>query len=1020
MLMALALGAALFEDVGGINSSGAPAAPRAHAFTRESLLALPASARGPAASALGAEDPAYRTGAAPGGFTAPNPAQRLTTTFTKAGVLVSSGSARVGMRLRAVGFGSSLTAVPEVAPDAHHNRVLYAHHYLSEWYSNGPLGLEQGFTLAAAPSRHAAGPLTLAIDLSGNLHASLSEDGQSIVLSRAGRPALRYTGLSVADAHGRALHSWLQADGRELLLRVDADGARFPLHVDPFIRQFDDLRSLNGEVGAPLAVDGDGNVILLDDQFYEQDPNPPHLFKGAVSVFVRTGETWSEREKLTGGSEEVGYGEFGSCGLALSGDGETALIGACADNGEEGAAFVFRYQTGKFTQQGPKLVGGSEEVGNGAFGTGAALSSNGETALIGGSYDNNYQGAAWVFKYVGGKWTQEGKKFTATTNDNQAEFGRDVALSGNGAYALIGGPTDNQEEGGAWVFAPVSGQWEQQAELVRGVQPPGKDYFGFSVAIDETGDTALVGSPVYAGDYPTLVDPPGAVWEYTRSGATWTRQGAHMAGHSFGQGVAISANGKTVLVGGSAEQESGADHNGEAWVYERTAPDAWTQIGPTIEEAGNSLFGQEAGLSADGETAIVADNGTVLVARPPGPTAASKGSVTGNVEVISPPGTTINNLTSGPPPSGLPSGTATVGALSYTITGSFKLGETIKVTFLTPSPVAKVFKYDASATPQWEEYKRIDIHGDEVTMELTDASGTGTGDQQSPAVAGEIVDPVVLAGPSAPPSAEYGQCRALTKDSVPKVKHGKYEDAACQKLYEKKGVVEAKGGYEWYPGAPANCVAQKKGEYVSASCSEKAAKAHKGTFERQACYPNCEKYTSTAGRTVWQISNYATHGAVATVECTAGTDTGEITGPTSDTDTIAWTGCHVLETTKECRGLNPVPKEIETSPNATAPLARGSEAYTVYSNAFNDIYAVFECEGIGYVEVRGAIEGVTTGDFNVMNTGSMTVFDEAFSEPGELYETLAKYDKGEPKFKTTDVLESTSTATGAEMEIKGG
>ena len=32
------------------------------------------------------------------------------------------------------------------------NRVTYAHPGLSEWYVNGPLGLEQGFTIPRAPA----------------------------------------------------------------------------------------------------------------------------------------------------------------------------------------------------------------------------------------------------------------------------------------------------------------------------------------------------------------------------------------------------------------------------------------------------------------------------------------------------------------------------------------------------------------------------------------------------------------------------------------------------------------------------------------------------------------------------------------------------------------------------------------------------------------------------------------------------------------------------------------------------
>ena len=80
-----------------------------------------------------------------------------------------------------------------------------------------------------------AGPLTLAIALSGDARASLAPGAQSVTFSGPHGGALRYGGLSVSDASGRALRSWLALDGGRLLLRVDARGARYPLRVDPSV-----------------------------------------------------------------------------------------------------------------------------------------------------------------------------------------------------------------------------------------------------------------------------------------------------------------------------------------------------------------------------------------------------------------------------------------------------------------------------------------------------------------------------------------------------------------------------------------------------------------------------------------------------------------------------------------------------------------------------------------------------------------------------------------------------------------
>ncbi len=55
------------------------------------------------------------------------------------------------MQLRAFGYGSSLKPLTGAEPSAAGNRVAYSRPGLQEWYANGPLGIEQGFTVAHAP-----------------------------------------------------------------------------------------------------------------------------------------------------------------------------------------------------------------------------------------------------------------------------------------------------------------------------------------------------------------------------------------------------------------------------------------------------------------------------------------------------------------------------------------------------------------------------------------------------------------------------------------------------------------------------------------------------------------------------------------------------------------------------------------------------------------------------------------------------------------------------------------------------
>jgi hypothetical protein len=84
-----------------------------------------------------------------------------------------------------------------------------------------------------------------------------------------------------------------------------------------------------------------------------------------------------------------------------------------------------------------------------------AISADGNTAIMGGYNDNSNAGAAWVFTHSGGVWTQQGSKLTGTgavgpVPDDQ---GYSVALSADGNTAIVGGPGDTSNAGAAWVFA---------------------------------------------------------------------------------------------------------------------------------------------------------------------------------------------------------------------------------------------------------------------------------------------------------------------------------------------------------------------------------------------------------------------------------------------------------------------------------------------------------------------------------------------------------------------------------------
>jgi FG-GAP repeat len=108
-----------------------------------------------------------------------------------------------------------------------------------------------------------------------------------------------------------------------------------------------------------------------------------------------------------------------------------------------------------FVQQGRKLVG-TGAAGDAGQGFGVALSSHGNTALVGGGGDGAtfIEGAAWVFTRSGRRWPQQGSKLVGTGSNSHAGQGYSVALSGDGNTALVGGAYGNRgtAAGAAWVF----------------------------------------------------------------------------------------------------------------------------------------------------------------------------------------------------------------------------------------------------------------------------------------------------------------------------------------------------------------------------------------------------------------------------------------------------------------------------------------------------------------------------------------------------------------------------------------
>ena len=274
----------------------------------------------------------------------------------------------------------------------------------------------------------------------------------------------------------------------------------------------------------------------------------------------------------------------------------------------------------QYVQQGSKLVGNGAS-GIAWQGCSVAVSADGNTAIVGGSRDNNNVGAAWVWTRIGGVWSQQGTRLVGSDAVGHALQGSSVSLSADGNTAIVGGPYDNFGAGAVWVWTRSAGVWTQQGTKLVGSNAFGITQQGNSISLSADGNTAIVGGQTFYGNAIGLVTAGGVAWVWTRSDGVWTQQGDRLVGsggvgygylnYFEGYAVSLSGDGNTAILG----RETDNGDIGAVWIWVRHG-DVWTQQGNKLVGAhgvGRADQGASVSLSADGNTAIVGgpeDNGS--------------------------------------------------------------------------------------------------------------------------------------------------------------------------------------------------------------------------------------------------------------------------------------------------------------------------------------------------------------------------------------------------------------------------
>ena len=378
-----------------------------------------------------------------------------------------------------------------------------------------------------------------------------------------------------------------------------------------------------GHTGNSIALSGDGNTMAIGAPFESsaatgingnQNDNSTYA-SGAVYVFIRQGDSWAQRAYVKASNAEQSD-HFGAS-VALSRDGSTMAVSAHWESG-------------------------------------------GATGIDGDQGDNSIPqaGAVYIFTRTGTTWTQQayvkasnaGMAAQGGTPGDGDQFGYSIALSGNGDTLAVGAigedsaaqqidgnqQDDSQPTSGAvYVFERTGGTWTQEA-YVKGSHVEVGDLFGFSVALNFSGNTLVAGAFDESGTSRTINGPhdndaegSGALFVFTRQDGAWSEQ-AYIKGSrneesdQMGYAVAVSDDGNTIAAGvgdeacltpgvnppGCADDRpalGGANiWVGAAYVFVRNAA-AWTE--QAFIKANNprpyNSFGSKLALSGDGDTLAV-------------------------------------------------------------------------------------------------------------------------------------------------------------------------------------------------------------------------------------------------------------------------------------------------------------------------------------------------------------------------------------------------------------------------------
>ncbi len=289
---------------------------------------------------------------------------------------------------------------------------------------------------------------------------------------------------------------------------------------------------------------------------------------GTAYIFKPNGANWVQDQKLV---PSIPPQQSDLYGHSVATDGNFAFVGIpwADDSGNQsGAVVVFEKQNGNWVEQ-QRLIPNDASLSQ-YFGWSVSVKDS--FAIVGayGDWNNENQpglvqtGAAYIFKNIGGTWTQM-EKLVPNDGASQDYFGAAVAIYEN--YVVVGSYKKNGNSGAAYIYEKIAdNNWGNETKIL----PSDSQFSGrFGFAVDIYENYVIVGAPQNNDNG----DDSGSAYIFKNDGnGNWNQQTKLNSLHEreneeFGLSVSI-ANARAMVGGKRSTASTIFIRNNDVWSYQ--------------------------------------------------------------------------------------------------------------------------------------------------------------------------------------------------------------------------------------------------------------------------------------------------------------------------------------------------------------------------------------------------------------------------------------------------------------------